>query len=219
MVSPTTRAWRHAAGIAGCLLLAWFSVVRDVRVPLLGLVDLGFHELGHLLTYVLPDVMTAAMGSIAQVAVPLALAAYFALVRRDLVGGGLCLAWAGSSARDAAVYIADAPFERLELIGGEHDWAFVLGPEHLDALDAAGTIASVVRIGGALFLVAGIVTCAWGLLPGLPSLTIRRPARSPQPSVPNLGFGAARPEPPRRFCAWSSISSRLLGMPSPRIDR
>lgn len=189
MVSPDTRAWRHAAGIAGCLVLVWFSAVRDVRVPLLGLVDLGFHELGHLVTYVLPDVVTAAMGSIAQVAVPLGLAAYFATVRRDLVGGGLCLAWAGSSARDAAVYIADAPFERLQLIGGEHDWAFVLGSEHLDALDAAGTIASVVRIGGAFLLLAGVVTCAWGLVPNLPSLRIRGTARSPHPSVPNLGFG------------------------------
>ena len=40
----------------------------------------------------------------------------------------LCLAWAGTSAHEASIYIADAPYERLELIGGYHDWAFVLGP-------------------------------------------------------------------------------------------
>lgn len=183
-----TRAWRFVGGIAGCLLLAWFSIVRDVRVPLLGLVDLGFHELGHLLTYPLPDVVTAAMGSITQVGVPLGLAAYFAFARRDAVGAGLCIAWAGTSARDAAVYVADAPFERLQLIGGDHDWAFVLGPAHLDALDAAGTIASVIRVGGTALVLAGVLCCASGLLRLLPERTphVPQPVR---PKLPDLGFG------------------------------
>jgi hypothetical protein len=186
VIASKPRTAGSVAGIAGCLLLGWFSVVRDVRVPLLGLVDLGFHELGHLLTYPFPDVVTAAMGSIAQVAVPLGLAAYFGVLRGDGVGAAVCLGWAGTSARDAAVYVADAPFQRLELIGGEHDWAFVLGPEHLDALDAAGTIASVIRVAGTLLLLAGIAWCLWNLVHTLP-----RPARrpSPRPVLPDLGFG------------------------------
>ncbi|HEY7755814.1 MAG TPA: hypothetical protein VID69_06280 [Actinomycetota bacterium] len=183
MTAPGPRTWRYLAGVAGCLLLAWFSVLRDVRVPLLGLVDLGFHELGHLLTSSLPDVITAAMGSVTQVAVPLGLAAYFAIVRRDAVGAGICLAWAGTAARDVATYVADAPFERLPLIGGEHDWAFVLGPEHLDALDAAATIASVIRVGGTLLLLAGVGCCVAGLLRGVP---VRTPT---PPSEPAHGFG------------------------------
>ncbi|MGZ5352797.1 MAG: hypothetical protein ACXWYN_07270 [Actinomycetota bacterium] len=185
MTAIRPRPWRHVAGIGACLVLAWFSVLRDVRVPLLGLVDLGFHELGHLLMYPLPDVVTAAMGSIVQVFVPLALVAYFTVLHRDALAAALCLAWAGTSARDAAVYIADAPFERLELIGGDHDWAFVLGPGHLDALDAAGTIASVVRVGGTLLIVAGLVVCLRGLAGMLPERT-QRPVRPPEP---DLGFG------------------------------
>ncbi|MGH2636543.1 MAG: hypothetical protein ACRDHU_10425 [Actinomycetota bacterium] len=184
MTTTRSPTWRSVAGIAGCLLLAWFSVLRDVRVPMLGLVDLGFHELGHLLTYPLPDIVTAAMGSVAQVAVPLGLAGYFALARRDLVGGGLCLAWAGASARDVAVYVADAPFERLPLIGGEHDWAFILG--HLDALGAAGTIASAIRLTGALLLLAGTAACARSLLGARPR---RAPESTTRPREPNYGFG------------------------------
>ena len=111
------NTWRYVAGAGVCFLLGFFAFVRDTRVPLLGLVDLGFHELGHLVTYVLPDVVTAAMGSVTQVLVPAGLAAYFLFVRRDLLGGGLCLAWAATSAQDASVYIADAPFQRLRLIG------------------------------------------------------------------------------------------------------
>lgn len=89
-------------------MLGVFSFVRGARVPLLGLVDLGFHELGHLLTYPLPDVVTAAMGSVTQALVPLGLATYFLLIRRDLVGGSVCLGWAATSAQDVSVYIADA---------------------------------------------------------------------------------------------------------------
>ncbi len=29
---------------------------------------------------------------------------------------------------DVSIYIADAPFQRLPLIGGSHDWAYLLGP-------------------------------------------------------------------------------------------
>ncbi len=148
-------------------MFGFYAFVRGTRVPLLGLVDLGFHELGHLLTYPLPDVITAAMGSITQVLVPVGLALYFLIVRRDLLGGGVCLAWAATSAQDASVYIADAPFQRLQLIGGEHDWAFVLGPEHLNMLGSAHTIAAVVKGVGMLFLFAGITCCSLGLRRGL----------------------------------------------------
>lgn len=183
-----SRPWRAVAGMAACLLLAWFSIQRDVRVPLLGLVDLGFHELGHLLTYPFPDVVTAAMGSIVQIAVPLGLAAYFVIVRHDIVGGGVCLAWAGTAARDVATYVADAPVELLELIGGEHDWAFVLGPEHLDALDAAGSIGSVVRVAGTMLVAGGIACCAWELTRSMPPRA-QRTVPDVRAPMSDLGFG------------------------------
>lgn len=151
---------RTLAGIVACLLLGYFAFVKGTRVPLLGGVDLGFHELGHLLTYVFPDVIAAAMGSITQVAVPLGLGLYFMWARKDWVAGGLCLAWASTSAQDASVYIADAPFERLQLIGGDHDWAFVLGPEHLNVLDSAHIVAATVKGFGFAMLLAGIAICA-----------------------------------------------------------
>src|SRR5688572_23047535 len=117
---PSLPIWAYAAGAIACLLMGWWALVRGVRVPGLSLVNLGFHELGHFLTYPFPDLMTAAMGSVVQVAIPLSLAVYFAWRSRDLLGAGLCLAWAGASAQEVSVYIADAPYERLQLIGGEH---------------------------------------------------------------------------------------------------
>jgi hypothetical protein len=148
------------AGITACLTLGYFAFVKGTRVPLLGGVDLGFHELGHLLTYVFPDVITASMGSITQIAVPVGLAIYFMWARKDRVAGGVCLAWASTSAQDASIYIADAPYQALQLIGGEHDWAFVLGPEHFNILDRADTVAAVVKGSGFVMLLAGIAICA-----------------------------------------------------------
>lgn len=155
---------RWMAALLACGALGWWAFVRGSSVPLLALVDLGFHELGHLLTYWLPDVVTAMMGSINQVLVPVALAAYFLCLRRDWPAGGLCLAWAGTAAQSASVYIADAPFQRLPLIGGEHDWAFVLGPEHFNMLDRAGFIAACVKGFGLTLWIAGTALCVAGLL-------------------------------------------------------
>jgi hypothetical protein len=103
---------------------------------------------------------TASAPSVAHVAVPIGIAAYFWFGRRDRLVAGLCLAWAGTSTRDGAVYIADAPYERLRLISGEHDWGFVLGPSHLNLLDAAGVIAAVVTVFAVVLVVAGVAACA-----------------------------------------------------------
>lgn len=175
--------WRYVAGVVACALMGFFPFVQQRRVPLLGGVDLGFHELGHMLTYVFPDVISALMGSVFQVAVPLGLAAYFGLRRRDLLAAGLCLAWAGTSAVDVSVYIADAPFQRLPLIGGSHDWAYLLGPAAFDTMTGAAGIAGTVKFAGALLVLAGIGLCFRGPFvepaPGKPS--IRRPVRVREP--------------------------------------
>ncbi len=176
--------WRYLAGLAACAVLGWFAFVQGTRVPLLSFADLGFHELGHMLTYPFPDVVTAIMGSVTQVAVPLGLAAYFARTRHQTVSVALMLAWAGTSAQDASVYIADAPYERLPLIGGEHDWAFLLGPENWDALDSAGTSAAAVKGLGAILLVLGMALCLHGLINAV-SLPRRR--RRGRVEVPHSG--------------------------------
>ena len=56
--------------------------------------------------------------------------------------------------------MADAPYERLPLIGGDHDWAFVLG--ELNQIDHAGAIAAAITLLGVLLLVGGIACCTVG---------------------------------------------------------
>lgn len=141
--------------------MALFPFVLETRVPLLGFVDLGFHELGHLVGYVFPvsEILTAALGSITQIAVPAGLAVYFLWWRKDRVAGGLMLAWTGTSAWDASVYIADAPYERLQLIGGDYDWAFLLGPTAFNNYAIADDLAAFVEFMGGLSLAAGLLIC------------------------------------------------------------
>ena len=156
MQAPTW--YRSAGGVVFVLAIAWFPFVRGVEVPLLDYVDLGIHELGHMLTIPFGEVAHFLAGSVAQVAAPLALAAYFLLSpRREWVGVGVCLAWAGTSAYDVSVYIADGPYERLQLIGGQHDWAYLL--RHFGALESAESIANVVRGSGVILAVAGALAC------------------------------------------------------------
>ena len=155
---------RDLAVVAGCVVLGLLGM-RGERVPLLGLVDLGFHELGHLFGYLLPvgELVTAAAGSFTQVAVPIGLAIYFLVGRHDRIGGAVCLAWAATSALDASRYIADAPFERLELIGGDHDWAFFFSADGIDAMHRAAGVADTVSTLGWILYAAAFVVALWPL--------------------------------------------------------
>jgi len=108
--------------------------------------------------------MSKSLAAAFQVAVPVGLAAYFGLRRRDLLAASLCLAWAGASAADVSVYIADAPFERLPLIGGDHDWAYLLGPSALGNMNGAAGIAKAVQLVGAALILAGMALCFRGPL-------------------------------------------------------
>ncbi|HEX9411529.1 MAG TPA: hypothetical protein VF986_07535 [Actinomycetota bacterium] len=179
MGGTSWRRWKYLSAVAVCFLFAWIAFVRKAQVPLLSLVDLGFHELGHLVTRPLPEVIMIAAGSFAQIAVPVGLAAYFLLRRKDRLGGALCLAWAATSAKDVAAYVADAPSQRLQLIGGEHDWAAILGPDHFNALDRAELIAAAVRWFGIALLFAALAICVWTIvLDDAPMATADRGGRT-----------------------------------------
>jgi hypothetical protein len=54
MAGSSLHRAKYLGGVFVCLLFGWIAFVRGAGVPLLGLVDLGFHELGHLLTYPYP---------------------------------------------------------------------------------------------------------------------------------------------------------------------
>ena len=164
---------RWLAGVAAIAAMWLVGIEQDERIPVLTYVNLGIHELGHMLTYSWSEVVTAMMGSIAQVAVPALIAVYFFIFRSDWVVAGVCLAWAATSATEVALYVADAPVRKLDLIGDKHDWAFILGPEGYDAMEKSASLARTIRDGASVAALAGFVICLVAPLRG------RR--RRPQP--------------------------------------
>ena len=151
------HAWgRFVTAAAGAGLFVLFAFVLRHPVPVFDWVDLGIHELGHMVVPA-PRMLHMLAGSAVQVLVPLGLASYFLWKQEDPAGGGFCLAWAGASAWDVSVYIADAPTQALPLVGGgTHDWAYLLGPQGWNALEQTGSLAGFVDFLGLALALTGI---------------------------------------------------------------
>jgi hypothetical protein len=206
-LAASWERWRFAAGAGLLLFMGFFPFVRGTRVPLLGWIDLAIHEFGHLFWFFLPEVGTAMMGNGTQVLLPLTLACVFLFRERDWLGTVVCLGWAGTSMQDASVYIADAPYQRLPLIGGYHDWAFALA--ELGQLHRAEAIGRLVWVAGLVLLLLAAAGCALGpqVEPAvaarprrsrrLPAATDEPAANAPAPPAPHAPAHANREQPGR----------------------
>lgn len=158
-----TFQWVVAALAAG--LLAWLTYSHAGWTPWLSNVDLGIHELGHMLTFWAPELMCQAAGSFLQVAVPLAFGAYFFWFRQDRFAVVLMLAWAAESLNNVSVYVYDATRMVLPLLGDDgsgagHDWHNILS--RLGLLDQTDGIAYTVRVLSMLLFAAALSLAVWG---------------------------------------------------------
>ncbi|MBP8103381.1 MAG: hypothetical protein KAY79_04050 [Nitrospira sp.] len=95
----------------------------------LHLVNLPFHEAGHLLFMPFGRFMTILGGSLGQILMPLVCLGTFLLKTRDPFGGSVALWWTAENFMDVAPYINDARAMELLLLGGftgkevdAHDW-------------------------------------------------------------------------------------------------
>ena len=122
-------------------------------------IDLGIHELGHVITCFLPELICAAAGTIAQCAAPLA-AAYMFYRQKAYFEVCFGLFWCGENMISSSYYIGDAKSMNLRLVtpfGGEpkHDWNFILMKLGLLRWDT--TIAFFVRAAGTVLVLGGIL--------------------------------------------------------------
>lgn len=98
------------------------------------LINLPFHEAGHIFFRIFGRFMAVLGGSLMQVLVPLICLLVLLLKTRDTFGASVCLWWMGESMMDLAPYINDARDLKLLLLGGVtgrdvddyHDWEFIL---------------------------------------------------------------------------------------------
>jgi hypothetical protein len=130
------------------------------------LVNLPFHEVGHLVFRPFGRLMTSLGGSIAQVLMPLICLAVFLIKTRDTFAASFTLWWAGENFMDLAPYINDARSLTLPLLGGNtgrtspygfHDWEFILQETKLLRYDHA--LAKLAYTMGTILMVCAL---AWG---------------------------------------------------------
>jgi hypothetical protein len=140
----------------------------DVEVmngSFLHLINLPFHEAGHLFFAPFGDFMMSLGGSLTQVLIPVVCAVAF--VRKpDLFGAAVAVWWAGQSLVDLGPYIADARALSMPLLGGRtgaevegHDWEAIL--QALGWLHRDRQIGMAAHVVGTLVMVCGLAAGAW----------------------------------------------------------
>lgn len=132
------------------------------------LVNLPFHETGHIVFRPLGQVMHSLGGSLGQVIMPLVCTLVLLIRTRDTFGASIALWWTGESILDIAPYINDAGSMSLQLLGGNtgasapygfHDWNFVLS--ELNLLRHDHLIANLTAVGGKMIMTISLL---WGLV-------------------------------------------------------
>ena len=129
------------------------------------LINLPFHEAGHILFRMFGQFMMTAGGSVTQLLVPLICLLTFILKARDTFGASVSLWWMGESLIDLAPYINDARDLKLMLLGGVsgkdvddyHDWEFIL--RKLGLLEYDHLLAKTSHVLGALLMICAV---SWG---------------------------------------------------------
>ena len=144
----------RAFGLGILLILSWKILARGITVEPPGLLltildgaNLIFHEAGHIILLPFDGFVHYLGGSLTQVAIPAICAAYFWL-HRQRASSAITLFWTGESITNVAIYVADARRMELPLIGGDHDWNYLL--DRLNLLNQADALGRLVFLLGVL---------------------------------------------------------------------
>lgn len=126
------------------------------------LVNLPFHEAGHILFSPFGKLIQAMGGTLGQLLMPAVCVAVLLVRTRDAFGAAVAMWWLGESFLDIAPYINDARDLNLILIGGVtgkdvidyHDWEYILRQLGLLRLDHA--LAWAAHLTGAILMLVAI---------------------------------------------------------------
>jgi len=142
-VEPQTNLFYFGGRVLLLLILfvwGWKFILTPMKEnypgnSFLHLVNLPFHETGHLFFQFFGRWMTSLGGTLGQLLIPLLCLLVLLIKTRDPFGASVSLWWLGESFMDIAPYINDARNQELMLLGGVtgkeaeygyHDWEFIL---------------------------------------------------------------------------------------------
>lgn len=151
------------------ILILYFSYVFINHLlnveysSLFGGINLGIHELGHLLFYPFGNFISILGGSFLQIFIPI-LSFWIFLRQEDYFALSVSLFWLSTSLFNLSLYIGDARKQELPLVspfsGDEiiHDWNFILSKFGLLSFDNFFSIS--IRIFAIIFMLSSIL---WGI--------------------------------------------------------
>lgn len=179
--SDTTQSVNAVAtagrGVLIALLAAWtiwFAAadhtvlmrgLPEINSSVMHLINLVFHEAGHVLFIPFGRFMTILGGSLLQLLVPAVCVWVFLYRHIDRFAASVALWWLGQSFVDLAPYIYDANAQAMQLLGGgtgstrpgSHDWNNLLS--QLGWLDSYAGIARFVDFLGVAIMIGALL---WG---------------------------------------------------------
>ena len=156
-------------------LYLFFQIVgygpgRQLALPVLiaSSFDFALHEIAHIVTALLPSLLTAAAGSLSELLLG-CLLVFVAFRTRGYFASLFCCLWLMLACQSVGIYMADARAQRLDLVSlgaalsgsdtAEHDWHFIFGQFHLLGMDTF--IGGMVRFIGILVGLAGLIFALW----------------------------------------------------------
>ena len=167
------------AGLSIMLVLATMILARGLTpsdggvLAFVHLIDLVFHEAGHVIFGVFGRFLGMLGGSLSQVLIPALCTGYFLWHGRPAAAAAT-LFWTGESLADVAIYVADGRDMALPLLaeGLTHDWNWILSELSLRNQAPA--------LGRAVFLTAMLVVAAAMALLAADLWRVLSSARSPR---------------------------------------
>lgn len=139
----------------------------DADWGILHLVNLIFHEAGHLIFIFFGDFITALGGTLMQLIIPIICMITLLNKTNDPFGGSTCFWWIGENFLDISIYMNDAERMWLPLLGGRfgysspygtHDWNYILN--ELSVLIYCQIFAKIIFCIGILIMLLSII---WGI--------------------------------------------------------
>jgi len=168
------RFWGRAALYVFLFLWGWRFILSPVAAnyvaeSFLHMVNLPFHEAGHLIFSPFGDFVRALGGTLGQLLIPAICLGAFLLRSRDPFGASVALWWLAENFMDIGPYVADARSGELLLLGGVtgrdvpgyHDWENVLGDLNLLRYDRV--LGALSYDLGRLLMLAAFVWGGWVL--------------------------------------------------------
>ena len=133
----------------------------------LDLVNLAFHEAGHLFLTPFGETLHFLGGTLGQLAVPGMLVAYFLRFRRQPFAAAVCAWWAGENLTNVAVYMADARDLALPLVGGgHHDWNTLFYQFALLSQESVASVSAATHWAGSAIMLGSLAWACYFLLSG-----------------------------------------------------